>query len=63
MREQRGTLEMQAIRTQLQSVPYFVGQKVAQNKLLLLGVDLHKAQEYGLEVPTKININQFTFRF
>jgi hypothetical protein len=61
-RQGRGALERDAIRAQLKEAPYSVSPQVL-NDVWMYGVDLQKAADAGLDVPTKISERVFVVRF
>jgi hypothetical protein len=60
-RQGRGSLERDAIRAQLKEAPYSVEPR-AMNDAWMYGVDLNKAVENGLDVPTRIADRSFVIR-
>lgn len=56
IREQRGTLELMAIRTQLEESQYCEGRKVI-DQTLMFGINLTKAVSVDLDIPNFLNID------
>lgn len=61
-RSGRGALERDAIKAQLKEAPYSVPPQ-AINDSWMYGIDLAKAAEAGLDIPTRINDRVFIVRF
>lgn len=61
-RQGRGALERDAIRAQLKEAPYSVPPQVL-NDAWMYGIDLQKAVDAGLDVPTKVPDRVFIVRF
>lgn len=61
-RSGRGALEREAIKAQLKEAPYSVSPQVISD-VWMYGVDLVKAAEAGLDIPTKIADRVFVVRF
>lgn len=60
-RQGRGALERDAIRSQLKEAPYSVTPQVL-NDAWMHGIDLAKAQETGLDVPSRFNETTYVVR-
>jgi hypothetical protein len=60
-RQGRGALERDAIRAQLKEAPYSVTPQVV-NDAWMFGIDLAKASECGLDVPSRIGERAFVMR-
>ena len=58
--QRRGTLEREAILSQLDVVAYTAPSTVIDG-LYMYGLDLPKAQEAGLDVPDQLSVAQFSF--
>lgn len=61
-RQGRGTLERDAMRTQLQEAPYYVPPQV-QSGVWMIGVNLSIAAENGLDVPAAMNSRTISISF
>lgn len=61
-RSGRGALEREAIKAQLKEAPYSVSPQVVSDAWMY-GIDLAKAAEAGLDIPTKIPDRVFVVRF
>jgi len=61
-RQGRGALERDAIRAQLKEAPYSVVPMV-MNDSWMYGIDLQKAVDAGLDIPTKVPDRVFIVRF
>lgn len=57
-RQGRGSLERDAMKTQLSEAPYHVAPQV-KGGVWMYGIDLEKASSLGLDVPVKINLREF----
>jgi hypothetical protein len=61
-RQGRSGLERDAIRAQIKEAPYALEPKILKNTYML-GVDLGKAQEVGLDLPSAFNSKSITVNF
>jgi hypothetical protein len=61
-RQGRSGLERDAIRAQIKEAPYALAPKLLKNTYML-GVDLGKAQEVGLDLPSAFNSRSMTVKF
>ena len=60
-RQGRGALERDAIRVQLREAPYMVPPQVVHDAWMY-GIDLTKAVEAGLDIPSKLSDATFVMR-
>ena len=60
-RQGRGSLERDAIRAQLKEAPYSVKPQVV-NDAWMFGIDLSRANELGLDIPSKLSDTTFVVR-
>lgn len=61
-RQGRGALERDAIRAQLKEAQYVREPMMIENTWMY-GIDLHTAQELGLDVPSALKIREMTLKF
>jgi hypothetical protein len=58
-RQGRGTLEQDSMKTQIGEAPYTVPPSVHQG-VWMYGVNLQRASESGLDVPSSMNVHRIT---
>lgn len=61
-RQGRGALERDAIRNQVKESPYFIGTQAIED-VWMYGIDLRKAFDLGLDLPSKLNERRMTINF
>lgn len=61
-RQSASTLQRDAIVAQLREAPYSLNVS-AKDGVVMYGIDMHRAQDYGLDIPEKLGENQVTIQW